>query len=155
MIHLLGPHPIVLMGTEQLLATYSENFKTFSSNTDNLGYVLDHLSHVPISGMMVVGTAGIAGMFMGQSIRTSKSASLIAPNNTHNFLNTLPIELSKSLLTPLTLFPSSWQLDPTSLLLQGGIPEETLLLVLAEKYLNLKLTDSPSEVNFALTLLFH
>jgi hypothetical protein len=61
------------MGIEQLLATYTKSVKTFPLNAHNLVNVLDHLSHVPVTGIMFVGTAGITGMFMGQSISTLTS----------------------------------------------------------------------------------
>ena len=140
------------MDTEQLLATYSKSVETLSQNADNLGHVLDYLSRIPISGIMVVGTTGTAGMFMGQS--TSTSTFPYFPQLAE--LTTSPtwpsIGSSKSLLIPCNLLPSSWQFDSKLVLLQGGLPEETLLVILAEKYLDAKLTDDPSEVSLALIL---
>ena len=135
------------MGIEQLLAAYSEGVKTFPQNWHDLGCGLDHLSRVPITGIMLVGTAGVAGMFAGQSISTSIFASLsrlpaliISPTQT-------PTGLSKSLLVPLRLAPLSWQLDLSLALLQGEVSEENLLVVLAEKHLGVKPTDSRSRVS--------
>jgi hypothetical protein len=52
---------------------------------------------------------------------------------------------------PFSLFPLSWQLDPLFLTLRGKLPEETLLVSLAEKHLDIKLiTGGPSEVIFVL-----
>jgi len=64
------------MGVEQLLETYSKHVKVFPLNTHDLRCVLDDLSHIPITRVMFVGMAGIAGMFMGQSISALSSASL-------------------------------------------------------------------------------
>ena len=72
----IRPTPLVLMGVEQLLATYSKSVKQFSVGGHNLECVLDHLSRVPIAGITFVGMAGIAGMFVGQSTSASTSVSL-------------------------------------------------------------------------------
>lgn len=146
--------PLVLMATEQLLATYSKSVETLSLNTDNLGYVLDHLSRIPISGIMLVGTAGIAGMFMGQS--TSRSTSPYFPQLTGltTFPTFSPIGSSRSLLMPLNLLPLAWQFDPKLVLLQGGVPEETLLVVLADNHLDVESSDDPSRVSLVLILPF-
>jgi len=148
------PTPLALMDTEQLLSTYSKNVETSSPNADNLGHVLDHLSRIPISGIMFIGTAGVAGMFMGQSAGMSTF-----PSSQSGELTTSPtwpsIGSSKSLLMPLNLLPSSWQFDLKLVLLQGGLPEETLLVILAERYLYVKPTNDPSEVSLALILPFN
>jgi hypothetical protein len=52
-------------------------------NVDNIGPLLDHFSYVPISGVMFVGAAGVAGMFMGRSISMSTSPSLTIDNTDH------------------------------------------------------------------------
>lgn len=70
MVRSLGPRVFVLMGTEQLLATHSKSVETLSLNTNSLRSVLDYLTRIPISGIILVGTAGVAGMFMGQSTST-------------------------------------------------------------------------------------
>lgn len=145
------PTPLALMDTEQLLATYSKNVETSSPTADNLGHVLDHLFRIPISDIMFVGMAGIAGMFMGQSTSTST-----LPSSQPGELTTSPtwpsIGSSKSLLMPRNLLPSSWQFDQKLVLLQGGLPEETLLVILVERYLYVKPTNDPSEVSLALVL---
>lgn len=128
------------------MAAYSKSVETLSLNADNHIYVLDRLSHLQISEVMLVGGAGMVGMFTGQSISTSTSASFPQLITLTTSLTRSPIGLSKSLSTPLNLLPSSWQLDPTLVLSQRSVPEETLLVILAEKYLNFKTTDSISEV---------
>jgi hypothetical protein len=55
------------MWIEQLLAG-SKKIETTSPNADRLGHVLNRLSNMLISGIMLVGTAGVVGMFAGQSI---------------------------------------------------------------------------------------
>ena len=120
-------------------------------------YALDHLSHVSIAGAMSVGRAAVAGMFMGQSTSTSTSACLLKLPVLTASQTRPPIGLSKSLLTPLNLVPSSWQFDLTLDLLQGGVLKvtgETLLMVLAEGHLDVKPTDSPSWVRVFATLSF-
>lgn len=148
------PTPLALMVTEQLLATYSKNVETSSPNADNLGHVLDYLSQIPISGIMLVGTAGIAGTFMGQSTSTSTIPSSqlgeLTASSTWSSIGS-----SKSLLMPRNLLPSSWQFEPKLVSLQGGLPEETLLVILAERYLYVKPTNDPSEVSLALILPFN
>lgn len=56
---------------------------------------------------------------------------------------------------PLNLLPSSWQSDPMLVLLRGGVPEETLLVILAEKYLDVKSTDNHPKVSLASTSLLN
>ena len=51
------------MGIEQLLAS-SKKIDTISLDV----HALDQFSHVQMSETMLIGTAGIAGMFAGQSI---------------------------------------------------------------------------------------
>ena len=123
---------------------------TLTLNANHIGNALDHLSQTPILRIMLVGTAGVAGMFMGQS--TSASASPPFHSEQNLSLTQSPKELHKSLMMPLNLFPSSWRFDPTFILLQGAVPEETLLVVLAEGHLDVQSTDRPSEVNPTLTL---
>ena len=94
---------------------------------------------------MSVGTAGVVGMFMGQSISTPNYTS-VTINSTNCFSTQSPTGVSKSLLMPLTLAPSSWQLDLTLTLLQE-VSEEALLVTLAEKHLDIKLTNIPSMVS--------
>ena len=76
------------------------------------------------------------------------------PQRTEFTLTRSPKGLHKSLLMPLNLFPSSWRLHPTFILLQvqGGVLEETVLVVLAERYLDIQPTDRPSEVSLTLSL---
>ena len=70
-IHSLDPHLFFLMGIEQLLATYTKDTETSSLNAHNLRDILDYLSRLSITGIMLVGTAGMAGLFTGQSIGIS------------------------------------------------------------------------------------
>lgn len=70
-IHSLDPHLFFLMGIEQLLATYTKDTEASSLNAHNLRDILDHLSRVSITGIMLVGTAGMVGLFTGQSIGIS------------------------------------------------------------------------------------
>ena len=95
---------------------------------------------------MSVGTAGVVGMFMGQSISTPNYTS-VTINSTNCFSTQSPTGVSKSLLMPLTLAPSSWQLDLTLTSLQGEVSEKALLVTLAEKHLDIKLTNIPSIVS--------
>jgi len=79
-IYSLDPHLFILMGVEQLMATHSKNVKTSPPlNVYSPGYVLGHLSHVPITVFMSVGVASIAGMFTGRSTSMSAFASLSHP----------------------------------------------------------------------------
>jgi len=135
------------MGVEQLLATHSKSAKVPHLNAPKPGHVMGHFSHVPITGFMSVGEAGIAGMFMGCSISMSTSTSTSSSRQTA--LTAYPTEspIALSLLAPLSLAPSSWQFDLTLALLQGEVPEETLLVVLAEEYLGDKSTDHPPTVS--------
>ena len=60
---------------------------------------------------------------------------------------------SKFLSSPFNLLPSSWQSDPTLVLLRGGVPEEILLVILAGKYLGVEYINNPPNVSLALTSL--
>ena len=145
MIHSLGPYLFVLIDIEQLLATYSKGVSSTHVRDRVCSEGASCLSRVSITGIMSVGTAGVVGMFMGQSISTPNCTS-VTINSTNCFSTQSPTGVSKSLLMPLTLAPSSWQLDLTLTLLQE-VSEETLLVTLAEKHLDIKLTNIPSMVS--------
>lgn len=108
---------ILSRGLLLLLGIYWKGIE--ASPAHNIEDVLDYLSSAPISGIMIFGGADVTGMFIGQSIRSPKSLS-----------------------TPLSLFPSSWRLDPAFATLQGGVPEEISLAFFAKKYLNVEPADN-------------
>ena len=139
------------MGVGQLLANYSKSVEMLHLDAPNPGHALGHLSHVPIAGFMSVGVAGTAGMFMGRSISTSAS-----PLSQRTALTISPTEspIALSLLAPLSLVPSSWEFDLALELLQGDVPEETLLVVLAEEYLGDKSINYSSGVSVSPMLSF-
>lgn len=72
MIHSLDPPSFTLMGMEQYLVTHFKGIGTVPSSLDDM---FDPLLHLSISRIMLTGTAGVAGMFMGQSISMSTVAS--------------------------------------------------------------------------------
>lgn len=105
-----------------LLTTRLKGTRVSSLNADTCWSVSGALLRAPISGIMSIGTLGFTGMYMGQSTM-----------------------LSKSLLAPLSLLPSSWQTDPVFVMLRGGVPEEILLAFLAKEHLGIEPARSSSE----------
>ena len=119
----------------------------FPLNADDHRYMFDHLSHVPIPEITFIGMVGITGLFMGQSISTSTSVFLSQTTALTPSPMRLPIGLSKSLLTPSSLVPLSWEFDLTLVSREGELSEETLLVILVGMHLGVKLAGSPSRVS--------
>jgi hypothetical protein len=91
----------MFMDVEQLLGTDSKGIGTTPLGTHDFGHALGRLSCVPISGIMLVGEAGVVNMFMGYSTSKSTPAS--------------PRQLTENRAIEITIGAS----QPTSLILAG------------------------------------